>query len=196
MKLKSLVLATAALAVAACSDSVKSPRGPRLDGERVFNRITARGDTITLYLTVKNGKVARMRHVQNGKLLVESNTEGGKREIMLHRGGRVLKTDLNASGDPVLKETTPPSAQLPRGLRRSIRLLADWIGPRPIEAQANTCVSEIAQAMDAAASIAELAGVNGGLPGMLAPPLAKLADAIAQYTEATRRLADCVRLIL
>lgn len=196
MKLKSLVLATTVLAVAACSDSVQSPPHVPRDGERVFNRVTARGDTIALYITVKNGKVARMRHVQNGKLLVESNTERGTRQILLHRDGTVLKTDLNESGAPVLRETIPPSARLPQAIRRSIRLLADWVGPQAVEAQAKGCVSEIAQAMDAAARIAELAGANGGLPGILAPPLARLADAIAQYSDATRRLADCVRTIL
>ncbi|MFN2398358.1 MAG: hypothetical protein ABR543_06920 [Gemmatimonadaceae bacterium] len=195
MKLTSLILATTALAVVACSDSVHSPPGPQ-HGERVFTRVTASGDTIALYLTVENGKVARMRHVQNGKLLVESTMEAGKRQILLHGDGKVLKTDLNESGAPVLKETIPPSARLPHAIRKSIRLLAGWAGPQPVEAQGNACVSEIAQAMDAAARIAELAGAIGGLPGILAPPLARLADAIAQYGDATRRLADCVRTIL
>lgn len=167
MKINSLALGVVALLGTACTDSVR-PGQQLKDGERVLRHLTQHGDTIALHVTIRNSKVANVRHVQNGALLLERAAANGRPEVLLHVNGKTLRAKI------------PMTTEAGAGFSIAARRLAEAVGPAALKAQSLKCGGQwfnygVASAAVVASGYALIA--SAAMPA--AAPAAALAYALA-----------------
>jgi hypothetical protein len=185
MRIKSLALGAVALLGTACADSVRPGQQPK-DGEHVFRHLTPEGDTIALYATIRNAKVANARHVQNGALVIERVATKGRPEVLLHVKGRTLRAKI------------PMTTEAGAAFSIAARRLAEAIGPASLHAQSLKCAGEwftygVASAAVVGAGYALVASAT--MPA--AAPAAALAYALAldKWDDALTSVLECEGVI-